>query len=63
LLGLGGAAIGARLLSALLFDVSPRDPLVYLVAAGALFAVGVVATLVPALRVLRTDPTVALRAE
>jgi ABC-type antimicrobial peptide transport system permease subunit len=63
ILGLGSAALGARLLSALLFGVSPFDPVVYVAAAAMLTVIGIAAILVPALRVLRTDPTVALRAE
>jgi predicted permease len=62
-LGLVAAALSARLLSSLLFGVSPLDATVYSVAVGILAAIGIVATLVPALRVMRTDPTVALRSE
>jgi len=62
-LGLLGAALGARLLSSLLFGVSPVDPAAYGAAVTVMILVGIAATLVPALRVMRTDPTVALRAE
>jgi putative ABC transport system permease protein len=62
-LGLVAAVLGARLLSSLLFGVSPIDATVYIASVGVLAAIGLVATLVPALRVMRTDPTVALRAE
>ena len=62
-LGLVGATLGARLLAALLFGVSPIDPLVYGAASAILVVIGLVATLVPARRVMRTDPTVALRME
>jgi predicted permease len=62
-LGLIAASLSARLLSSLLFGVSPIDVTVYCAAAVILAAIGIVATLVPALRVMRTDPTVALRAE
>ena len=63
LLGLMGAALGARLLASLLFGVSPLDPGVYAAAAIVLVLTGTVATMVPALRAMRTDPTEALRAE
>ena len=62
-IGLVGAALGARLLASLLFGVSPLDPPVYAVALVVLASIGIVATMVPALRAMRTDPTVALRAE
>jgi len=62
-LGLVAAALSARLLSSLLFGVSPLDATVYAVAVLVLAGIGLVATLVPAVRVMRTDPTVALRAE
>jgi ABC-type antimicrobial peptide transport system permease subunit len=61
--GLIGAALGARLLSSLLFAVSPVDPMAYGAAVVIMILIGVAATLVPALRVMTTDPTVALRAE
>ena len=63
MLGLMGAALGARLLASLLFGVSPLDPAVYAAAAIVLVLTGTVATLVPALRAMRIDPTEALRAE
>jgi ABC-type antimicrobial peptide transport system permease subunit len=62
-LGLIAAVLSARFLSSLLFGVSPIDAPVYVAAVAILAAIGIVATLVPALRVMRTDPTVALRAE
>jgi len=55
-----GAASGIGLL---LFDVSPRDPAVYAGAAGLLFVVGAIATVMPAARAARVDPNLALRAD
>ena len=52
-----------RLLRALLFEVSPTDPLSIAGASLLLIAVTVVATLVPAQRATRVDPVIALRAE
>jgi predicted permease len=62
-LGLIGAALGARLLASLLFGVSPLDPGVYIASVVVLAVTGTVATMVPAIRAMRTDPTEALRAE
>ena len=57
-------ALGAgRFVSSLLFNVTPNDPLVLGGASGALFACAVVASIVPAMRAARVDPTIALRAE
>ena len=61
--GLGFAFASARLVSSLLFEVSPYDPGL---AAGAVFvllAVGTVACLLPARRAASIDPMQALRAE
>jgi predicted permease len=61
--GLVGALALGRLLSGLVFGVSPTDP-VTLVAVGALLAsVAVVASWIPARRAMRVDPAVVLRAE
>jgi ABC-type antimicrobial peptide transport system permease subunit len=55
-------AAGDRL-APLLFDVSPRDPLVFGGVAAALLVVAVAASVVPAARARRVDPMEALRAE
>ena len=47
----------------LMFDASPRDPLVYSSVAAVLLGVAVAASVAPALRALRLDPNVALRAD
>jgi ABC-type antimicrobial peptide transport system permease subunit len=54
-LGLG------RLISALLYGVSARDPAIYVAAPVVLGVVAVLSALVPALRASRIDPIVALR--
>ena len=61
--GIAGALAATRLLAGLLFQVRPRDPLTFLGTACALVVVAAVATLVPALRAVRTDPAHALRSE
>ena len=62
---IGGAiALAAgKFIAPLLYHVSSRDPLVYVIAALTLFAVAIVASLVPALRATRVDPNVALRTD
>ncbi|MGD2068699.1 MAG: ADOP family duplicated permease [Gemmatimonadota bacterium] len=61
--GLAGAFLAAGAVSGLVYEVRPTDPLSLLAAGGTLFAVGVVAALVPALRATRVDPARTLRAE
>jgi putative ABC transport system permease protein len=60
-LGLGGGVLLARALGSVLYQVSPADPWAYLAAGPALFAVVLVASLIPALRAARLDPMDALR--
>jgi ABC-type antimicrobial peptide transport system permease subunit len=61
LLGLAGAVATTRYLHAMLFGVTPTDPLVLFGSAGVLLAVSLLACLVPARRAVRIDPMVALR--
>jgi ABC-type antimicrobial peptide transport system permease subunit len=62
-LGAAGALAAGRFASTLLHGVSPRDPLSMGAAAATLLAVGVIASLGPALRSSRVDPMVVLRHE
>jgi ABC-type lipoprotein release transport system permease subunit len=50
----------ADVLKALLFQTDPRDPWIFVLAAGALGAVALAATYLPARRAARLDPLVAL---
>jgi putative ABC transport system permease protein len=66
----GGAAVGlvaalaiSRLLTSLLFGVSPTDPIALGAACFALFAVSAMAAYLPAHRATSIDPTQTLRAE
>jgi putative ABC transport system permease protein len=61
LLGVAGAWIGAQQAASLLFDVSPKDPTVFLAVVGVLLLAGTVAALVPAARALAIQPIRALR--
>ena len=63
IVGLAGALALTRLLQALLFGVSPTDPLTFVVVAAVLTAIALVATLLPARRAARVDPLPALRTE
>ncbi len=62
-LGLGVALIGSRLMSHLLFGVSARDPLTFVVIAFLLTLVALLACWIPARRATKVDPMVALRNE
>jgi predicted permease len=57
------AVAASRLLEGLLFEVSPRDPAVYVGGSALLLLVAVVASLVPAIRATKVDPMLALRSE
>jgi putative ABC transport system permease protein len=69
-LALTGAALGvtlalstAQMLTSLVFSISPRDPLTYVVVPMFLLAIALVACYLPARRAMRVDPLVALRSE
>jgi len=61
--GLSAAVVLMRLLSKLLFEVSPLDPLTYGTVAVGLVSAAILASYVPARRVTAVDPVEALRAE
>jgi len=62
-LGLGVAAGIGNLLSMILYDVNPRDPVVFAAIVSFLMAAALLACFVPARRATRVDPNIALRAE
>ncbi len=63
LAGIAGALATGSVLAALLYEVSPRDPLIMTAVAALLVAVAFAACLVPARRATRQDPLAALRNE
>lgn len=62
-LGVLGALAGARMLSSLLFGVTPTDPTTFLLVTVLVLAVAAAASWTPARRALGVDPITALRAD
>ena len=62
-LGVCAALALTRAMSALLFGVSPTDPLTYVAVAAVLGIVALVSTYLPARRASRVDPVIALRGD
>ncbi len=69
-LAAGGVVLGAvgtwmltSTIRSLLYEVSPNDPTVLAATCGGAFVLAALASLVPAIRVMRVDPSVALRVE
>jgi ABC-type antimicrobial peptide transport system permease subunit len=63
LIGVAGALAGARLVSSLLFETTPTDPITFAAMTLLLVTVSLVAGFVPAQRAARIQPMEALRAE
>ncbi len=61
--GVAGALALTRVLRALLFDITPTDPLTFALVALLVSAVALMAALIPALRASRVDPMSVLRTE
>jgi ABC-type antimicrobial peptide transport system permease subunit len=62
-IGAAVALVAGRWLQPLLFEQSARDPVIYGAVAAVLLLVAAAASMVPARRAARVDPTVALRAD
>ena len=57
------ALVAVRWIGPLLFGVSPKDPAVFSVVGATLFVVAILASVIPAWRASRVEPTIALRAD
>jgi putative ABC transport system permease protein len=66
-IGVAVGAVGTWLLTStirsLLYEVSPSDPIVLAATCAGAFVLTALASLIPAVRVMRVDPSVALRVE
>jgi hypothetical protein len=62
-LGIPGALAGAKLIDSLVYGVSSQDPGTLVLSAALLLAIAAMAAAVPAMRAIRVDPMVALRAD
>ena len=64
-IGLGLGIVGAyglsRLLAVLLYDISPQDPLTFILTSVALFGAAMLACILPARKAMKVDPMTALR--
>ena len=61
--GLLAAAFATRLLSLMVFDVAPQDPLTFVVVSLVLTIAAVVSTVIPSLQAARTNPAHVMRTE
>ena len=62
-IGTAGAVVAGRFVAPLLFETSPRDPLILGAVAAVMLGTSVLAGALPALRAARVDPNLALRDE
>jgi predicted permease len=63
LVGIGGAVVLTRIVSALLYGVSTMDVVTYVTVSAVLIAVALLATGLPVRRAAKVDPVIALRGE
>jgi ABC-type antimicrobial peptide transport system permease subunit len=61
--GVAAAVALTRLMSSLLFGISPLDPITYVVVSGVLMGAAGIASYVPARRAITVDPVEALRGQ
>jgi putative ABC transport system permease protein len=59
--GLAGALVATRYIESQLFGVTTTDPLTFAIGCAVLAGAGLTAAAIPALRVMRVDPVIALR--
>jgi predicted permease len=63
IVGVGSALILARLMTTMIYQVQPADPLTYVGVTALVFATAALSALLPARRATRVDPIIALRYE
>ena len=63
IIGAAGALAATRLMTAMLYEVKPTDPTVFVLVAVALLGVALAASLIPSARAVRIRPSEALRVE
>lgn len=63
LVGLGGGVLFARVLSFIVYQATPKDPVVLCGVVTTMLLLGIIATWIPARRALATDPLILLREE
>jgi putative ABC transport system permease protein len=61
--GLIAASAAARFIAALLYGIEAQDPLTFATVGGAIAVVALMAGAIPAMRAVKIDPTIAMRAE
>ena len=61
--GLIGAFAATGLIAMLVFDVPARDPITFAAVGGAVTLVAFMASVIPAVRAVHIDPTIAMRTE
>jgi len=62
-LGVGGGVMATRVLSFIVYQATPKDPLVLVGVTATMLMLGLVASWIPARRALAVDPLVLLREE
>jgi len=62
-IGLAGAFVLTRVIRAMLFNTDPLDGLTFVASTAVLLLIAVASSYLPARRALRTDPTIAMRAD
>jgi putative ABC transport system permease protein len=62
-MGTAGALALGRVLSSLIYEVKPTDPITFLVVTALLAVIALLASIIPAYRATKVDPMVALRYE
>jgi ABC-type lipoprotein release transport system permease subunit len=63
ILGVSVALLATRFVSSMLYGIGSSDPATYIAVSALLAAAALAATLIPAMRAARVDPTITLRAE